>query len=293
MPLMSRSISEAEMLPWMKDGCGCGGQKLDGFAWPAGFSASPYGAGIGLRTNQPRLLAELRSLLLAPNWSAAHDGQVDYLYSLWIPPEAAPRGFRHYHLLYSQSKLVARSLQRGSVFRELRRRFFDHVALTGGAGKLLFVRAGVVEWGGKALLIPGRAALGKSRLVQALVACGAGYRSDHFALLDRRGRVHPFPCSLALWGDSDPIPASAMSELSLEPIPLGGIAALNWQSESQGPWSAMSPAEMVQCLYNSCIRMRAPRATLDTLVQACTGIAGWSGPRGEADQAASQILQRL
>src|ERR671929_229610 len=58
--------------------------------------------------------------------------------------------------------------------------------------------AGVVGWQGRAILIPGRSFSGKSTLVAALVRAGATYYSDEFAVLDERGRVHPFPKKLSM-----------------------------------------------------------------------------------------------
>jgi hypothetical protein len=55
-----------------------------------------------------------------------------------------------------------------------------------------FVHAGVVVLGGRALVLPGDSFSGKSTLVEALVEHGAGYYSDEYAVLDQRGKVHPY-----------------------------------------------------------------------------------------------------
>lgn len=62
----------------------------------------------------------------------------------------------------------------------------------------IFVHAGTVAVDGYALLIPGTSFSGKSTLVAALVAEGATYYSDEFAVLDHRGMVHPYPRMLSL-----------------------------------------------------------------------------------------------
>ncbi len=62
----------------------------------------------------------------------------------------------------------------------------------------LFVHAGVVGWRSQAILIPGRTFSGKSTLVEALVRAGATYYSDEFAVLDSKGRVHPYTRPLSL-----------------------------------------------------------------------------------------------
>ena len=60
------------------------------------------------------------------------------------------------------------------------------------APRLVFVHAGVVGWRGIAILLPGRSMSGKTTLVRALLDAGAAYYSDEYAVLDERGRVHPF-----------------------------------------------------------------------------------------------------
>ena len=49
--------------------------------------------------------------------------------------------------------------------------------------QMVFVHAGVVSWHGIAILVPGRSAIGKSKVVSALVQRGATYYSDTFAVL--------------------------------------------------------------------------------------------------------------
>jgi hypothetical protein len=56
----------------------------------------------------------------------------------------------------------------------------------------IFVHAGVVGHRGTAIVIPGLSFAGKTTLVLALVRAGAVYYSDEFAVLDERGRVHPY-----------------------------------------------------------------------------------------------------
>src|SRR5205814_290720 len=64
----------------------------------------------------------------------------------------------------------------------------------------VFVHAGVVAARGGAIVIPGRTFTGKSTLVAALVEAGAAYYSDEYAVLDERGRVHPFAKPISIRG---------------------------------------------------------------------------------------------
>ena len=60
-----------------------------------------------------------------------------------------------------------------------------HQKLAEVAVEKLFLHAGAVAWGGRAILFPGRSHTGKSTLVRTLVSAGATYLSDEFAVLDR------------------------------------------------------------------------------------------------------------
>lgn len=64
--------------------------------------------------------------------------------------------------------------------------------------EFVFIHAGVIGWRGRAVLFPGDSMSGKTTLVTELVRRGADYFSDEYALLDKDGRVHPFPKSPAV-----------------------------------------------------------------------------------------------
>ena len=60
---------------------------------------------------------------------------------------------------------------------------------------LCAVHSGIVQWNGRALLLPGATHSGKSSLVAELLRRGATCFSDEFALIDAEGRAHPYPYS--------------------------------------------------------------------------------------------------
>lgn len=64
----------------------------------------------------------------------------------------------------------------------------------------VFIHAGAVTIEGHAIILPGRSFAGKTTLVKALVQRGAVYFSDDFAVIDREGRVIPFPKPLSVRG---------------------------------------------------------------------------------------------
>ena len=143
---------------------------------------------IGIRTNDPDVLRQLPGLL-PPGWKPAPSAVVDQLFSLRVGGRSRGR-VRHYNLLYWGAARRARSLDLDSVFESLESDM--RLSVASGAKRRIFVHAGVVGWKGHAIVIPGRTFSGKSTLVAELLRAGATYYSDELAVLDARGRVHPF-----------------------------------------------------------------------------------------------------
>ncbi|HEX6280034.1 MAG TPA: hypothetical protein VFZ49_08455 [Pyrinomonadaceae bacterium] len=94
-----------------------------------------------------------------------------------------------------------------------------HVA--GKSRSWVFIHAGVVEWRGKALIVPGQSRHGKTTLVSELIRAGAGYMSDEFAILDECGLVHPFDRDLAVRVAPD------LGPVNISPYEFGGRRVTN------------------------------------------------------------------
>lgn len=75
----------------------------------------------------------------------------------------------------------------------------------------IMIHAGVVAWGSRVLLLPGRSMSGKSTLVEALCRHGASYWSDDLAVVHPQGRTSPYvlPLSRRLTRDTLVMPAPA------------------------------------------------------------------------------------
>src|SRR5262249_55094696 len=116
--------------------------------------------------------------------------EVDHLYSFC---SRSGGGSRSRPRLYEGSRFVrhGRGLSRAMKL-DLLRSFLESRVAT-HAASVIFVHAGVVEWRGQAILLPGRSRSGKTTLVTALLRAGAKYYSDEFAVLDDSGRVYPWP----------------------------------------------------------------------------------------------------
>ena len=169
------------------------------------------------------------------------------------------------------------------------------IVVTSQATGVAFVHAGVVAWGGRALVLPGRTHAGKSTLVEALLAAGATYFSDDYAVLDDDGRVWPCPLRLARRradGRRDLIPLEALdAEIGRAPVPLGWVLETWYEAGAALAPRPLSPAETALVLLRNAPAARvSPGDVLRRLARACRGGRGLSGARGEAGPESHRIL---
>jgi hypothetical protein len=164
----------------------------------------------------------------------------------------------------------------------------------------VFVHAGVVAHGGGALILPGRSLAGKSTLVAALVAHGATYLSDEYAVLDDDGAVHPYPKPLSLRID----PGSLVQwDAPVEHF--GGVAAdrafrtaiiavTTYEPGAQWEPVQKTPADGALALLSNAVPARhRPAQTLAAVRRASADATVLEGPRGEAIETASVLLDAL
>jgi hypothetical protein len=170
-------------------------EKLDRLGWAGGMSLVSFGVRIGIRVNRPEILGRLKGYL-PPGWKPSSSNAVDYLYSLIVGGVGAKPNVRRFNLLYAGIVRLARSTDIDQVLQTLESDLQLYVAQE--ARRRVFVHAGVVGYGGRAVIIPGRSFSGKSTLVAELVKAGATYYSDEYAVLDARGRVHPYTRPLGI-----------------------------------------------------------------------------------------------
>lgn len=199
------------------------------------------------------------------------------------------------HVLYVDGEEAYRS----SSFEELLiryeagARFF--VAET--SPQRAFVHAGAVAWKGRAIVIPAGSAHGKTTLTAALVRQGARYLSDEFALVDDRGRIHPFAKPLSLTtqnGQPRFLPVEAIGGVQgLRPVPPGLVVFTAYGATKWHP-RTLTPGEgMLQLLRHTVSTRLHPGPTLARLERLVTSAVMLKGRRGEADATAPLILERL
>src|SRR6202158_4766995 len=170
-------------------------EKIDRLGWAARMSIDAYRVRIGIRVSNSEVIDSLPGLL-PPHAKAVISPQVERLYSLAVGGAGPNPNVRRFNVLYANTARIARTLDLAEAFAALESDLQLYVAEN--APHRLFVHAGVVGWRGNAIIIPGSSFTGKRTLVAALVGAGAPYYSDEYAILDRRGRVHPYPKPLSI-----------------------------------------------------------------------------------------------
>ena len=172
-----------------------------------------------------------------------------------------------------------------------------HIFLASEAREAVFVHAGVVEWQGQAILLPGRSWAGKSTLVQALVAEGARFMSDEYAVVDSQGLVHPFPRPLSLRNGGVGLRIEAQ-DLGWSPKipPLKAKAVITTSFDPQQCWSPQESTQggaLMDLLANTVAARSTPQFSLNSLGKLVKDAVCWRGARGEAGPTARSILGAL
>ena len=270
-------------------------QKLDRLGWAAGISIASYGLRIGIRVNQRTLPSELSYCLPVRSQRLATNSAVDHLYSFLISNSDAGARVRKFNLVYRDAALVGRHAEYrvalGLLSSDLQRLVAE------SSRREVFVHAGVVGWNGRAIVIPGSSQSGKSTLTAALVRIGATYYSDEYAVLDSAGHVRPYPIALSL-REAGGVRKLSVGELGgtlgRRALPVGAVILAEFQPGKVWDPEVLSPGRgILEVLSHTVQAQTRAREVLQRLRRAASRCIFLRGARGEADQAAEQILYQL
>ena len=165
-------------------------------------------------------------------------------------------------------------------------------AIVARLSNLSAVHAGAVQFGDRALLLPGGTHAGKSALVAELLRCGAVYLSDEYALIDDRGRAQAYPRPLLLRnGGAEQVPRlpeEFHAAVAHAPVPV----ALQYDAAADWRLAATAQSEALLALLRNTPHVLAetPRV-LPALTRASAGSKCYAGKRGDAADAAGHILR--
>lgn len=234
---------------------------------------------------------------LPPGWKPASSPVVVNMYSLLLTNNSPQTNMRRFNLLYAGGIRAARSLDPELVLKVFESDIQIYVGVV--APRRIFVHAGVVEWKGQAIVIPGRSMSGKSTLTAELVSAGATYYSDEYAVLDERGRVHPYPRLLGLRSPGSDEQTKVRAEelggrVGSKPLPVGMIVVSKYDAGARWRPRKLSAGQgALEVLANTVPARTRPEASLNSIQQAVTNARIYKGRRGEAKETAEIILESL
>ena len=270
-------------------------KRLNALEWADGLCFVAFGVRVGIRVTAPEVLPDLLGCL-PPEWRLSTTRSVQWLYSLVSAPSRRHPS-RLLHTLYSGPD----HLTQGSDFQRLRRILASDIqaqlALT--SPWRVFVHAGAVGWRGRAIVLPGDNETGKSTLTAALVKAGATFFSDEFAVLDRRGRVHPYPLPLRLREEG----GIRSREIRVEeiggkpaskPLPVGLILSLRYDPDGPGRLQALTSGRGAMELPVNATQARLrPGRVVEAVGRAAEDATVLKGRRGEAGEMAKEVLSSV
>lgn len=271
-------------------------QKLDRLGWADGFSFKAYGLRVGVRVNDPRVLGDLKERL-PPGSEPIESEIVDHLYSVRVGGDSPNSGVKRYNIVFWNAGRIARSIDIEPVLEA----FESNLQLTVAewSPRRVFVHAGVVEWNGKAIVIPGLSFSGKTTLVKHLVLAGAKYYSDEYAVLDGRGRVHPYPRPLGVRSPdatrTDKIPVEDLGgSAGSKPLPVKLVISTSYKAGATWRPRELSAGKgVLELLSHTVCARRQPWLALATLPKVAEQATILKGVRGEASRVAEAILEKF
>jgi hypothetical protein len=270
--------------------------KIDRLGWADGLSFISYGVRVGLRVNDSAILDQIAARL--PVGSRLSSVRVvDHLYSLAGFTNSGNAKVRRFNLGYWNLVRFARSRS----FEDLLNQFESHVQMTVAeyAPRRVFVHAGVVGWKGTAIVIPGLSYSGKTSLVAELIRAGATYYSDEYAVLDERGRVHPYPRPLGIRSTEAALAAKVEAkemgaEVGTKPLRAGLIISTSFKEGARWrPRELTRGKGVLEMLSNTVSARTQPELALNVLPKALEAAKILKGVRGEARDIVDSILEKI
>lgn len=260
---------------------------------PAVLNFVSYGVRIRLQAPDATWLIDLEQRL-PPGWILADGDQPDCTVS--VEPQSA--GYVGRAVWQSGDEVASTSVetrqQLPNVLQsQIRLLVAEH------APRHVFVHAGVVGWGGVAIVVPGRTFAGKTTLVAEMIRRGATYYSDEYAVFDVQGRVHPFAKPLSIreadiWQQRE-WPVEELGGLAgTKPLPVALILASRFEAGATWQPRRLSAGEGVLALLNHTISLRRqPKRALEVLGGVVAQAMVFEGVRGEAGELIDEIVSNV
>ncbi len=163
----------------------------------------------------------------------------------------------------------------------------------------VFLHAGVVAVGGRAIVLPGPSFAGKTTLTSALVRAGATYYSDEYAVLSPQGLIHPYTRDLQVRRPGSeaqtPTPVTHFGgSPGTHPIPAALIAFTEYLPGAAWSPTAVTPGlAVLEMLRHTIPVQRTPSRVLASLTALVAPARLLKSYRDEAPEAARHLLALL
>jgi hypothetical protein len=233
--------------------------------------------GVCVRVEFPAEHARAVAAELPYGWVPAAASEAEHCFALENDP-AGDNNFR----VRRRRRYVARLMPLAAALAVLQKEILLTVAEYSETH--VFIHAGVVGWKDRLILFPGRSYSGKSTLVWKLIEAGGLYYSDEYAVLDRRGQVHPFPLPVSLRSTGTKLTVPE-DRIALTPVPPDVVAFAKYRPGVSWAPSSLTPAQAMLSLMRHCVGVRRQTEnTLLVLKRVALQTQGFMGKRGDALQ---------
>ena len=166
------------------------------------------------------------------------------------------------------------------------------------APERMFVHAGAIAVGDRAMIFPGRSFSGKTTLVSEFLRAGATYLSDEFAVLDADGMVHPYLTRLSVRGegeDRDDVDATSLGgTLASGRLKLGAVVVTSYRPDAQWAPNELSRGQAALALLDNTVAALERHTEALALYKRLTdGPLLLAGERGDAAPVVRDLMSRM
>ncbi len=258
---------------------------MDRLGWTVGKVFVAYGLYFGVRSNSLEIMERIVSLL-PPGTREVKPRKVETIFSFLYGGEPRERSIQRFNIVFRNNDRIARAVGEVEMLLDVLR---DDIEICVGemASAQFFIHAGVVGWKDRAIVIPGRSHSGKSTLVREFIKAGAVLYSDEFAVIDRHGRVRPYPRLLNIRdsrGRSRRVrPEEIGAVVGTRPLPTGLVLFSAYRRHAAwNPRTVAGGKAILKIMSNSLAVRRHPDKLLALAKHIVSSAPVVSSARGEA-----------
>lgn len=264
--------------------------------WKYFFAFETYGVKIGIRSNKQDLIEQCRESLdfiFPTGWREIPFDENKYLFSIYLGKSKQQNSYT-----YKNDELISTQQTKYFKFDTLESQL--RLTVAEFAEDLVFIHAGAVAYKNKAIIIPGVSFSGKTTLVAELSKRGLEYYSDEYAVIDKKGLLHPFPKKLSVRGIIDDytqveIPVEEMGgKKGHQPIPIGMILVTKYKKNAKFKPEQLSTGKgIIESIANSVSIRQNPALVLQTLSIVTSSATVIKTNRNEVAKFADKFLSYL